>query len=77
MSLDWLRAGGNWEASERKGGRRWEEKCARWWRLVATDVGRRSQVRVIGLGDAAKAEPDASATREGAESMWSKGQFTL
>ena len=62
MSLDWLRAGGKWEASERKEGRRWEEKCSRWWRLVAMDVGR-CQARVIGLGDAVQADADASATR--------------
>ena len=61
MSLDWLRVGTGIEASERKEGGRWEEKCSRWWRLVAMDVGR-CQARVIGLRDAAQAEPDASAT---------------
>ena len=82
--MDWLschsigcgRGGTGKQVKGREEGRRWEEKCARWWRLVATDVGR-CQARVIGLGVAAQAEPDASATGEGAESMWSKGQFTL
>ena len=61
MSLDWLRVGTGKQVKGRKEG---DEKrsalVAR--RLPWMSVGL-CQARVIGLGDAAQAEPDASATR--------------